>query len=107
MLRRSALGGRTAGRRRAIEGLDKPADGVRENLPTKVPKAVQGFALYRKPPGYVPSSSMQGQVWAIGVDGFWWASISEKVVGWRGERAGSYEDEETGVEPETGGEREG
>jgi hypothetical protein len=38
------------------------------------------------------------QLESMGLVGIWWVPISEKVVGWRGERAGSYEDEEIGAE---------
>ena len=105
--RRSISGGRTGGRPRPIEGLDKPVDDATENLPAKVPPTsagvegtVLGFTSYRKPPGYVPSSSVLVQVWAVGVDG-----VDGRLVGvnfgdhvWR--ESGGYEDEETGVETE-------
>ena len=112
MLRRSTSGG-TAGRPpRPIEGLGKPVDDdAKENLPTKgkapttaagVESTVLGFTSYRKPPGYVPSSSVLVQVWAVGVDG-----VDGRLVGvnfgdhvWRERGVGGYEDEETGVETE-------
>ena len=111
MLRRRSTSAGAAGRTpRPIEGLDKPVDDARENLPTKgkapttagVEGTVLGFTSYRKPPGYVPSSSVLVQVWAVGVDG-----VDGRLVGvnfgdhvWRERGVGAYEDEETGVETE-------
>ena len=108
--RRSTSGGR---RPRPIEGLGKPVDDARianENISIKgkasttagVEGTVLGFTSYRKPPGYVPSSSVLVQVWAVGVDG-----VDGRLVGvnfgdhvWREWGASGYEDEETGVETE-------
>ena len=108
--RRSTSGGR---RPRPIEGLGKPVDDARivnENLSTKgkapttagVEGTVLGFTSYRKPPGYVPSSSVLVQVWAVGIDG-----VDGRLVGvnfgdhvWREWGGSGYEDEETGVETE-------
>ena len=110
MLRKRSVSGGTAGPR-PIEGLGKPVDDVRtvkEDLPTKrapttagVHGTVLGFTSYRKPPGYIPSSSVLVQVWAVGVDG-----VDGRLVGvnfgdyvWRERGMGGYETEE-GVETE-------
>ena len=108
ILRRSTSGGRP----RPIDGLgSKPVDDARESPPTKVKApptsagvegTVLGFTSHRKPPGYVPSSSVLVQVWAVGVDG-----VDGRLVGvnfgdhvWRERGVASFEDEETGVETE-------
>ena len=109
MLRRRSTSGGVAGRPRPLEGLGKPVDDARivnESLSIKgkarVEGTVLGFTSYRKPPGYIPSSSVLVQVWAVGVDG-----VDGRLVGvnfgdyvWRERREGGYEDEETGVETE-------
>ena len=103
--RRSTSAGRAP---RPIEGLGKPVD---DALPTKgkapttaagVEGTILGFTSYRKPPGYIPSSSVLVQVWAVGVDG-----VDGRLVGvnfgdhvWRERGVGGYEDEETGAETE-------
>ena len=88
--RRSISGGRTGGRPRPIEGLDKPVDDATENLSAKVPPTsagvegtVLGFTLYRKPPGYVPSSSVYGLLELMGLTGDWLVLISEIMFGER------------------------
>ena len=94
--RRSTSSGRTIGRPRPIESLDKPVDDATENHPNKVQPTsagvegtVLGFTSYRKPPGYVPSSSVLVQVWAVGVDGVdgRLVLISEIMFGERGKWA--------------------
>ncbi|KAF8803951.1 hypothetical protein BYT27DRAFT_6726000 [Phlegmacium glaucopus] len=101
--KRSLSSGRGDAGPKPIEGLGKPVDGtktVNEDLPSKekAPTAagmegtVLGFTSYRKPPGYVPSSSVLVQVWAVGVDG-----VDGRLVGVRfGEQAWSTEGEREG-----------
>ena len=109
--RKRTISGGTVGPR-LNEGLGKPVGDARaanDVLPArKVPTTggvegtVLGFTSYRKPPGYIPSSSVLVQVWAVGVDG-----VDGRLVGvnfgdhvWREGGVVGYEDEETGVETE-------
>ena len=61
-----------------------------ENLSAKVPPTsagvegtVLGFTSYRKPPGYVPSSSVYGLLELMGLTGDWLVLISEIMFGER------------------------
>ena len=88
-------------RPRPIEGLSRPEDlpPIRKAPTAGAEGTVLGFTSYRKPPGYIPSSCVLVQVWAVGVDG-----VDGRLVGvnfgdhvWR---VGGYEDEEGGMESE-------
>jgi hypothetical protein len=110
LLRKRTISGGIVGPR-PIEGFGKPVDARAGNddLPArKVPTTggvegtVLGFTSYRKPPGYIPSSSVLVQVWAVGVDG-----VDGRLVGvnfgdhvWREGGVVGYEDEETEWEQE-------
>jgi len=112
--KRSISSGRGDAGPRPIEGLGTAMDDTRtvnDDLQSKgkgpagTESTVLGFTSYRKPPGYIPSSSVLVQVWAVGVDG-----VDGRLVGvkfgehvWSRVRerggTGVYE-EESGVETE-------